>query len=89
MDLNIIKLYQWFLERSHAVSIKLKAKLRPRLAPIQTKQTLRSSRQKNLQNQNNENFFRNYNAIYRIKCNVDNKTQNILNMNNVIKTNWK
>ena len=39
------------------------------------KQIVRSSRQKNLQNQNNEVFFRKYNTIHRIKCNADNKTQ--------------
>ena len=30
---------------------------------------------KNLQNQNNEDFFSQYNKIYWIKCNVDNKNQ--------------
>ena len=34
---------------------------------------LRSSRHKKLQNQTNEEFFRKYNTIYRIKCYADNK----------------
>ena len=38
---------------------------------------LRSSRHKNLQNQNNEDFLKKYNTIYRIKCNADNKTQSV------------
>ena len=36
---------------------------------------LRSSRHKNLQNQNKGDFFRKYNTVYRIKYNADNKTQ--------------
>ena len=36
---------------------------------------LRFSRNKTLQNQNNEIFFRKYNTIYRIKCNVNNKNE--------------
>ena len=34
-----------------------------------------SSGHKILQNQNNEYFCRKYNAIYTLKCNVDNKSQ--------------
>ena len=35
-----------------------------------------STRNKNLQNKNNEDFFRKYNTIYRI-CTTDNKTQSL------------
>ena len=34
MGSNIIKLHQWSLERSHAVSIELKAYFQTRLTPI-------------------------------------------------------
>ena len=46
------------------------------LCLFRQKQMLRSSRHKNLQNQYNEVSFREYNTIYRIKCNADNKPQN-------------
>ena len=45
------------------------------LCLFRQKQILRSSRHKNLQNQNNEVFLENI-TIYRIKCNADNKPQN-------------
>ena len=36
---------------------------------------LRFSKHENFQTQNNEDFFRKYNIIYRIKWNADNETQ--------------
>ena len=42
------------------------------------KQTLRSSRQINLEKQNNEDFFRKNKAIYRKKkCDADDKNQSL------------
>ena len=46
------------------------------LCLFRQKEILRSSRHKNLENQNNEVFFWKYKTIYRIKCDADNKTQN-------------
>ena len=58
-----------------------------RLCLFRQKQILRSSRHKNLQNQNNEVFFGKYNTIYRMKCNANNKTQSF--HSNVIKGCYK
>ena len=69
MGLNIIKPQQCSLERSHVVLIELKESL------LRPKKILKSSRNKNFQNHNNEDLFRKYIAIYRIKSNADNKTQ--------------
>ena len=74
MDLKIIKPH---IARKGIMLywLNLKNNSNQRLCLFRQKQILRSSRHKNLQNQNNEVFFRKYNTIYRIKCNADNKTQ--------------
>ena len=56
--------------------LNLKLIFKQGLPLFREKQILGSSRYKNLQNQNNEDFLEN-NAIYRIKCNKDNKTQSL------------
>ena len=55
MDLKVFKSYQCSLERSHAVSIEL-LNFNQGLALFRQKQIFRSNKQKNLQNQNNEDF---------------------------------
>ena len=57
---KIIESYQCSLERSHAVSVELTDLVlnsNQGLALIRQKQMLRSTRHKNLQKQNNEDFF--------------------------------
>ena len=55
--------------------LNLKLNFNQGLALFIQRQTLRSTRHENLKNQNNEDCFRKYNAIYKIICNTDDKTQ--------------
>ena len=66
MDLKTIKLHECSLERYHAVLIELKNNSNQVVSLFRQKPILRSSRQKNLQNQNNEDFFRKYDTVYTI-----------------------
>ena len=57
--------------------LNLKLNSNQGLALFRENLILRFTRHKFLQNQNNEDFFRKYNAIYRTICNTDYKTQSL------------
>ena len=57
MNLKVIKSHQCCLERSHAVFIELNSEFSSRPSPSSSRQIVRSNRRKNLQKQNNEDFF--------------------------------
>ena len=57
--------------------LNLKLNSNQGLILLRQRQILRSTRHKNLQNHNNENVFRIYNAIYRLISNTDDKTQTL------------
>ena len=83
MNLKIIKPHHALWKGLMLYWLNLKNNSNQGLCLFRQKQILRSSRHKNLQNQNNEVFFRKYNTIYRMKCNANNKTQSF--HSNVIK----
>ena len=57
--------------------LKLKLNSNEGLALFKQKQIIKSTRNKNLQSQNNENFFRKHNAIFTITSNTHDKTQSL------------
>ena len=57
--------------------LNLKLNSKQALALFRQKQILRCTRHKHFQNQNNEDFFEKYNAIYRIIRNTNDKTQSL------------
>ena len=57
--------------------LKLKLNSNEGLALFKQEQIIKSTRNKNLQSQNNENFFRKHNAIFTIISNTHDKTQSL------------